>query len=52
MDNKKEKPKTEKKEKYVVKDGEGKIISQNMPKEFEDMIDLIFQQAKEKGNKK
>ena len=48
MDNKEEKPKTEKKGKYVVKDGEGNIISQNMPKEFEDMIDLIFQEAKEK----
>ena len=50
MDNKEEKPKTEKKGKYVVKDGEGNIISQNMPKEFEDMIDLIFQEAKEKSN--
>ena len=47
----KEKPKTEKKGKYVVKDGEGNIISQNMPKEFEDMIDLIFQEAKEKSKK-
>ena len=46
MDNKEEKPKTEKKGKYVVNDGEGNIISQNMPKEFEDMIDLIFQEAK------
>ena len=52
MDNKEEKPKTEKKGKYVVKDGEGNIISQNMPKEFEDMIDLIFQEAKEKSKKK
>ena len=51
MDNKEEKPKTEKKGKYVVKDGEGNIISQNMPKEFEDMIDLIFQEAKEKSKK-
>ena len=51
MDNKQEKPKTEKKGKYVVKDGEGNIISQNMPKEFEDMIDLIFQEAKEKSKK-
>ena len=51
MDNKEEKPKTEKKGKYVVKEGEGNIISQNMPKEFEDMIDLIFQEAKEKSKK-
>ena len=36
MDNKEEKPKTEKKGKYVVKDGEGNIISQNMPKEFKE----------------
>lgn len=43
--------KQEKKGKYVVKDGEGNIISQNMPKEFEDMIDLIFQEAKEKSKK-
>lgn len=34
-----------------MKDGEGNIISQNMPKEFEDMIDLIFQEAKEKSKK-
>lgn len=47
----KRKTKTEKKGKYVVKDGEGNIISQNMPKEFEDMIDLIFQEAKEKSKK-
>ena len=51
MDNKEEKPKTEKKGKYVVKAGEGNINSQNMPKEFEDMIDLIFQEAKEKSKK-
>ena len=51
MDNKEEKPKTEKKGKYVVKDGEGNIISQNMPKEFEDMIDLIFQKQRKRAKK-
>lgn len=51
MDNKEEKPKTEKKGKYVVKDGEGNIISQNMPKEFEDMIDLIFKKQRKRAKK-
>ena len=45
MDNKEEKPKTEKKGKYVVKDGEGNIISQNMPKEFEDMIEMCIRDS-------
>ena len=53
MDNKEEKPKTEKKGKYVVKDGEGNIISQNMPKEFEDMMILFFKkQRKEQKARK
>lgn len=51
MDNKEEKPKTEKKGKYVVKDGEGNIISQNMPKEFEDMIDLISKKQRKRAKK-
>lgn len=52
MDNKEEKPKTEKKGKYVVKDGEGNIISQNMPKEFEDMIDLISKKQRKRAKSK
>lgn len=52
MEEEKNKKQIEKEGKYIVTDQDGKILSENLPKEFEDMIDLIFKKAKESCKEK